>query len=75
MSAVITPTKKSKRTRSKKYENLIGPMDPKIDAQARERLVTARIGLLLRHAFFGNLATRLALTNADEWCPTAATTV
>jgi predicted metal-dependent peptidase len=73
MSAVITPTKKSKRTRSKKYENLIGPMDPKIDAQARERLVTARIGLLLRHAFFGNLATRLALTNADEWCPTAAT--
>lgn len=73
MSAVINPTKKSKRTRSKKFDNLIGPMDPKIDDLARERLITARIGLLLRHSFFGNLATRLKLINADEWCPTAAT--
>jgi predicted metal-dependent peptidase len=71
MSDVISPAKK--RTRSKKFDNLVGPTDPKIDAQARERLVTARIGLLLRHAFFGNLATRLTLINADEWCSTAAT--
>ena len=70
MSEVITPTKKK---RSKKFENLVGPTDSKIDAQARERLVTARIGLLLRHSFFGNLATRLQLVNADEWCSTAAT--
>jgi len=63
--------KKSKR--SKKFENLVGPTDPKIDAQARERLVTARIGLLLRHSFFGNLATRMTLINADDWCSTAAT--
>lgn len=69
----VTTTKKSKRTRSSKFDNLIGPTDPKIDHEARERLVTARIGLLLRHSFFGNLATRLKLTNADEWCPTAAT--
>jgi predicted metal-dependent peptidase len=27
----------------------------------------------LRHSFFGNLATRLQLINADEWCSTAAT--
>ena len=47
--------------------------DPKIDAAAREKLVTARIGLLLRAPFFGNLATRMGLINADEWCPTAAT--
>lgn len=47
--------------------------DPKVDAAAREKLVTARIGLLLRAPFFGNLATRLTLTNADQWCPTAAT--
>jgi len=47
--------------------------DPKIDAAAREKLVTARIGLLLRAPFFGNLATRLTLINADDWCPTAAT--
>lgn len=47
--------------------------DPRIDATAREKLVTARVGLLLRAPFFGNLATRLILTNADAWCPTAAT--
>lgn len=47
--------------------------DPKVDAAARERLITARVGLLLRAGFFGNLATRLKLVNADDWCPTAAT--
>lgn len=38
-----------------------------------EKLVTARIGLLLRHPFFGNLATRLELIDATDWCPTLAT--
>ena len=71
MSEVIGKSKSKKR--SAKFENLVGPTDPKIDAQARERLITARIGLLLRHSFFGNLATRMTLTNADEWCSTAAT--
>jgi len=71
MSSVITPTKKKKR--SDKFDKLIGPTDAKIDAQARERLISARVGLLLRHSFFGNLATRLKLTNADEWLATAAT--
>lgn len=47
--------------------------DPKVDASAREKLITARIGLLLKAPFFGNLATRMNLVNADEWCPTAAT--
>ena len=70
MSEVLDP---KARKRSKKYENLIGPTDPKVEAQARERLVTARIALLLRHSFFGNLATRLKLINADDWCGTAAT--
>ena len=69
----VLPGSKSKKRRSKKFENLVGPTDPKIDHQARERLVTARIGLLLKHSFFGNLATRLTLINADEWCSTAAT--
>jgi len=54
-------------------QDIIGPTDAKVHAEARERLVTARIGLLLKQPFFGNLATRLHLTNADEWCPTAAT--
>jgi predicted metal-dependent peptidase len=40
---------------------------------AIEKLITARVGLLLRQPFFGNLATRLQLIDASEWCPTAAT--
>ena len=38
-----------------------------------EKLVTARIGLLLRHPFFGNMATRLKLVDATDWLPTLAT--
>jgi len=38
-----------------------------------EKLITARVGLLLRHPFFGNLATRLKLIDATHWCPTLAT--
>tara|TARA_B100000700_G_scaffold172622_1_gene190690 strand:+ start:5239 stop:6471 length:1233 start_codon:yes stop_codon:yes gene_type:complete len=41
--------------------------------QIIDKLVTARIALLLKHPFFGNLATRLKLVNADDWCPTAGT--
>ena len=47
--------------------------NPKTDAAAIDKLITARVGLLLKAPFFGNLATRLKLTNADAWCPTAAT--
>lgn len=47
--------------------------DPALDRTVRDKLVTARIGLLLRAPFFGNLATRLELVNADSWLPTAAT--
>ena len=42
-------------------------------AKIVEKLVTARVGLLLRHPFFGNLATRLKLIDASDWCPTLAT--
>ena len=43
-------------------------MDPIID-----KLTTARVGLLLKAPFFGNMATRMQLIDASEWCPTAAT--
>jgi len=49
------------------------PYDKKVDEDAIERIVTSRISLLLNKPFFGNLATRLILRNADEWLPTAAT--
>lgn len=58
---------------AKKFANLIGPTDARLDRVIREKLVTARVGMLLRSSFFGNLATRLRLVNADEWCGTAAT--
>ena len=54
-------------------ENVVTVTDPRTDAAAREKLTTARIGLLLKAPFFGQLATRMTLTNADEWCGTAAT--
>jgi predicted metal-dependent peptidase len=37
-----------------------------------ERIIVARVGLLLRHPFFGNMATRLRILAADDWLPTAA---
>jgi len=43
-------------------------MDPIID-----KLTTARVGLLLKAPFFGNMATRMRLVDASDWCPTAAT--
>ena len=38
-----------------------------------EKLTVARIGLMLRASFFGNLATRMKLVDASNWCDTAAT--
>jgi len=54
--------------------------DPNITPEALEemrvevydRIIVARVGLLLRHPFFGNMATRLQIKAADDWCPTAA---
>jgi len=69
MSTATSVNKKE----SDKFKDLCGPTDPKLDRDIREKLITARVGLLLRASFFGNLATRLKLVNADEWCSTAAT--
>ena len=54
--------------------------DPDITPEALEemrvevldRIIVARVVLLLRHPFFGNMATRLRILAADDWCPTAA---
>lgn len=42
--------------------------DPIID-----KIIVARVGLLLRHPFFGNMATRLKIQEGTEWMKTAAT--
>lgn len=41
--------------------------------EVKEKVITARVGLLLRHPWFGNMATRLRVQPCDGWCPTAAT--
>ena len=65
---------KSSGTTTNKAKNYVGIVtNPQTDSQVREKLITARIALLLKAPFFGNLATRLQLVNADDWCPTAAT--
>jgi len=38
-----------------------------------EKLTVARIGLMLRASFFGNLASRMKLIESSGWCSTAAT--
>lgn len=75
MSAKGTTASKdsTKKTKPKNGGKLSDTIDTRLDAVIREKLVTARIGLLLRAPFFGNLATRLQLVNADSWLTTAAT--
>ena len=68
-----TDTSSQNKEDAKSFAELIGPTDPKVDAIVRDKLIGARINLLLNCSFFGNMATRLRLVNADEWCPTAAT--
>jgi len=60
-------------TSSEKQKRIGIKTDPQVDAQVREKIIGARIALLLKAPFFGNLATRLKIENADDWCPTAAT--
>ena len=43
-------------------------LDPVID-----KIIIARVGLLLRHPFFGNMATRLKIVDGSDWLTTAAT--
>ena len=39
----------------------------------RDRLTKARVKMLLKHPFWGNLATRMKLVEVNDWCSTAAT--
>ena len=66
MSSVMKTERTKKSVSTKVYNNAE-------KAKIIEKLVTARIGLLLRHPFFGNLATRMKLIDSSEWCTTLAT--
>lgn len=49
------------------------PYDKERDARARDVLIQARVKMLMTQDFWGKLATRMKLINADEWCATLAT--
>lgn len=66
-------TTSSEKRQPKLAGKLSDTVNAQLDSAVREKLVTARIGLLLKAPFFGNLATRLKLVNADSWLGTAAT--
>jgi predicted metal-dependent peptidase len=53
----------------------IGPIefDANRDYLARDRLIQARVAMLIKHDFWGKMATRMRLINADAWCGTLAT--
>ena len=70
---MTTATNTANKDDAKRFADLLGPTDPATDREVRETLITARVGMLLKASFFGNLSTRLKLVNADEWCSTAAT--
>jgi len=60
-------------TKSFKPKELSSEELEKMREEVHDRVIVARVGLLLRHPFFGNMATRLRVQNCDDWCPTAAT--
>ena len=62
-------------TTAPKKNALFGPCEYNAarDVQARDRLIQARVAMLIKHDFWGKMATRMRLINADAWCGTAAT--
>lgn len=67
MSSVMKSEKMKKEDWSKQT------FTPAEHAKIADKLITARVGLLLRHPFFGNLATRMKIVDAGDWCSTLAT--
>lgn len=61
------------KSASEKFSSEKKTFTSKQKEEILDKLVTARIGLLIKQPFFGNLATRLALVPADDFCDTLAT--
>ena len=62
---------KSEKQKNKEWVSKVFSQTEK--SKILDKLITARVGLLLRHPFFGNLATRLKMVDASDWCHTLAT--
>ena len=61
------------KVKQKKGQFSVMEYDAARDARARDRLIQARVAMLIKHDFWGKMATRMRLINADAWCPTLAT--
>jgi predicted metal-dependent peptidase len=62
-----------KQEKSKKQDWIGKEFSSSERAKILDKLITARVGLLLRHPFFGNMATRMKMVDASDWCHTLAT--
>jgi len=67
-------------TTEEEYNPFVNPDEERTEQQIKEhkaevldKIIVARVGLLLRHPFFGNMATRLKIEENNDWCHTAAT--
>lgn len=49
------------------------PDTTKTSREIEDYLIKARVSMLIKAPFFGNLATRLKFVDATKWCPTIAT--
>ena len=75
MTDILDKTPKAKGNASdRSSKTLVNiPETTLSDEEILDKLIKARIEMLMSAPFFGNLATRLILKDATEWCPTAAT--
>jgi predicted metal-dependent peptidase len=73
MTTVTQVSSSTENDKNQSLDHLIGPTDKREDEKAQKAIIAARISLLINQSFFGELATRLKLVNADEWLSTAAT--
>lgn len=62
-----------KQEKSKKQDWVGKEFNSAEKAKILDKLITARVGLLLRHPFFGNMATRMQMIESSDWCQTLAT--
>lgn len=66
------PNKDLEKHKGKEYMTTV--IDDALIDKAHHALIKARLSLLFKHPFFGQLALRLTLVPSDRsWCPTAAT--
>ena len=75
MTDILDKTQKAKGNASDRSSKTLVdiPETTLSDEEILDKLIKARIEMLMSAPFFGNLATRLILKDATEWCPTAAT--